>query len=89
MPKNDLIEKVAQAIVKGMNPREIGLMLYPSARPIPLSEVPEEIVQEHLDRYTEEDLKTGQFLETSKGNYTFIMNHETKRRITSKKKGPQ
>ena len=76
------IDRVATEAVRRMTPRDLGLMLYPDATPIPLSEVPKNVVAEHRDRYTQEDLETGQFLEVLPGKYIFIMSHETKYRKT-------
>lgn len=83
MSRHELIEQLAQSIVKGMSPLEIGLTVYPSARPVPLAEVPDNIITDYLARYTEDELKAGQFLEVTEGKFTFFMNHETKRRKSS------
>ncbi len=74
------IDRIAHGMVAKMTPREIGLILYPSAKPIPLEQVPKDVIEDHLTRYTQEDLIAGQFLEVMKGKFTFIMDHETKGR---------
>jgi len=76
------IDIIATEAVRRMKPRDLGLMLYPNATPVSLSEVPKNVVAEHRDRYTQEDLETGQFLEVLPGKYIFIMSHETKYRKT-------
>ena len=77
------IDRLATEVVQRITPRDRGLMLYPDATPTHLSEVPKNVVADHRDRYTQEDLETGQFLEVLPGKYTFIMSHETKRRKTA------
>lgn len=79
------IDRLAHDAVQKMTPRDMGLMLYPNAVPISLSQVPADVVAEHRIRYTQEDLETGQFLEVLPGKYTFIMSHETKRRRSREK----
>ena len=76
------IDRIATEAVRRMTARDLGLMLYPDATPISLSEVPKNVVAEHRDRYTQEDLETGQFLEVLPRKYIFIMSHETKYRKT-------
>ena len=83
------IDKLATEAVRRMTPRDRALMLYPDATPIHLSQVPKNVVADHRDRYTQEDLETGQFLEVLPGKYTFIMSHETKCRKTREEKSEQ
>ena len=66
-----------------MTPLERGLLLYPNAKAVSLSKVPKKVVADHLNRYSQSDLETGQFLEVLPGKYTFIMSHETKKRKES------
>ena len=82
------IDRLAHKAVEKMTRRRLGLMLYPSSTPISLSQVPADVVADHRNRYTQEDLETGQFLEVLPGKYTFIMSHETKRR-KSREKEPE
>ena len=67
------IDRLATEVVRRMTPRDRGQLLYPDAIPVPLSEVPKNVVADHRDRYTQEDLETGQFLEVLPGTNTFIM----------------
>lgn len=76
----DRAEATAQEIVARMTPLEIGLSVYPMARPVPLRPVPEAVVRDHLDRYTYAELENGQFLEVLAGKYTFFMDHEARKR---------
>jgi hypothetical protein len=83
------IDRVATEAVQRMTPRDLGLILYPDATPIPLSEVPKNVVADHRDRYTQEDMETGQFLEVLPGKYLFIMSRETKYRKTREETSEQ
>jgi hypothetical protein len=76
----DHTEATAQEIVAQMTPLEIGLSVYPTARPVPLRSVPEAAVRDHLGRYTYAELENGQFLEVLPGKYTFFMDHEARKR---------
>ena len=76
----DHAEATAQEIVTRMMPLEIGLSVYPTARPVPLRSVPEAVVRDHLGRYTYAELENGQFLEVIPGKYTYFMHHEAHRR---------
>lgn len=76
----DHAEATAQEIVAQMTPREIGLSVYPTARPVRLRSVPEAVVRDHLGRYTYAELENGQFLEVLPGKYTFFMDHEARKR---------
>ena len=77
------IDRLAHSVVRNMTPRDRGLMLYPNATPVSLPQVPDQIVADHLNRYTQSDLETGQFLEVLPGKFTFIMSQETKERKES------
>lgn len=83
------IDRVATEAVRGMTPRNLGLMLYPDATPISLLEVPKNVVADHRDRYTQEDRETGWFLEVLPGKHLFIMSHETKYRKTREETSEQ
>ncbi len=76
----DHAEATAQKIVARMTPLEIGLSVYPTAKPVPLRSVPEAVVRDHLSRYTYDELENGQFLEVLPGKYTFFMDHEARKR---------
>ena len=77
---NRMIDEAADEIARRMTPLQKGLTLYPDAEPRTLDEVPRAVIDDHLDRYTRQDLEEGQFLEVSPGKYTFIMAHRTKKR---------
>jgi hypothetical protein len=74
------IDRLAHDAIQEMTPQDLGLMLYPNATPVLLSQVPSHVVADHLNRYTQRDLETGQFLEVLPGKFTFIMSHETKQK---------
>jgi len=82
--KNDKLkdhtEAIAQEIVARMTQPEIGLSIYPKARPVPLRSVPEGVVRDHLGPYTCAELENGQFLEVRPAKYTFFMDHEARKR---------
>jgi len=82
------IDRLAHGAVQNMTPCDIGLMLHPNANPVPLSEVPGDIVAAHLSRYTQSDLEDGQFMELSTGKFTFIMSHQTRERKESGQNNP-
>jgi hypothetical protein len=72
-----IVDEIARKIVGNMTPLEIGKTLYPDAIPEEYSNVPEEVKRDHLTRYTEEELHSGQFFQVLPGKYTFIMSHES------------
>ena len=75
----DLVDVMVHQSIYKMSPKEIGLMVHPDGRPIKLNKVPEDVIQDHLNRYTKRELKRGQsFLVRNK--YTFFMDHETKKK---------
>jgi len=74
-----VVEAVAQATVAQMSPLEIGLTVYPTAKPLALHSVPQAVVDDHLQRYSQEELERGQFFEVLAGRYVFFMDHEAKR----------
>jgi hypothetical protein len=80
------IDKLAHDAIRKMTPCDLGLMLYPNATPVSLSQVPPHVIADHLNRYTQSDLESGQFLEVLPGKYTFIMGHETKQRKESEQR---
>ena len=73
------IDTAAHQMVSQMSPKEIGLMIHPDGKPVKLNRVPEDIIQDHLTRYTKKELKRGQFF-LVREKYTFIMDHEAKRK---------
>lgn len=75
-----MITEAAKTIVRDMTPLQKGLMLYPSATPRSLEAIQSEVLNDHLKRYSRQDLMDGQFLEVRPGKYTFIMGEKTKRR---------
>ena len=72
------IDIMANAIVATMSPLQMGKLVYPDAEPVNLSDVPESVIRDHATRYTEKELKAGQFLRV-RGKYTFFIDHETKK----------
>ena len=77
-----IYDEAAKRTVACLTPLEIGKTLHPGCQDVALDEVPLEIIEEHRDRYTDEDLRQGQFIVVtgSREHYIFIMSHETKRR---------
>lgn len=78
---DEVVDMFAHKIVESLTPCALGLMLYPNAQPVALSGVPEHVIADHLNRYSKSDLETGQFLEVLPDLFTFIMSHETRKRI--------
>lgn len=78
-PIRRTIDELAQELVEGMSPLQIGLLRYPSATSMDMNDVPKEVIRDHLSRYSMEDLSEGQFLEVSPGKYTFFMGQNTKK----------
>ena len=73
------IDKTAAKVISRMSPLEIGLLRYPFAKPVTLKRVAEKVLRDHLTRYTEAELKRGQFFRVG-DRYTFFMDHEAKAR---------
>jgi len=71
----DEFDRTIHSILRDMTPRQIGLMLHPQARPVDLEKVPPGVLEDRRQRFTEEELRAGQFLEVLPGRYTFIMDH--------------
>jgi hypothetical protein len=78
----DIYDAAAQRAVDALTPLQIGQILYPGCRGVALADVPASVLDDHRQRYTEEDLREGQFVIVtgSREHYVFIMGHETKRR---------
>ena len=78
----DIYNMAAEKIVLAQTPLQIGQMLHPGCRAAALADVPAPILDDHRQRYTEKDLREGQFIIVtgSKDHYVFIMGHETKKR---------
>lgn len=74
----ETIDTLAHAIVAKMSPLELGQMLYPDAEPVDLASIPQPIIADHATRYTEKELKAGQFFRVG-DKYTFVMGHEAKK----------
>ena len=72
------IDTLAHAIVANMSPLELGKMIYPDAEPLDLVDVPQAIIADHTTRYTEKELKAGQFFRVG-DKYTFFMDHDAKK----------
>ncbi len=51
-----IYDEAAKRTVDCLTPLEIGKTLHPGCQGIALDEVPLEIIEEHRDRYTDEDL---------------------------------
>ena len=82
-----IYDEAAKRTVDCMTPLEIGKTLHPGCQDVALDEVPLKIIEDHRDRYTDEDLRQGQFVIVtgSHEHYIFIMGHETKRRKEKEK----
>ena len=74
----ETVDILAHAIVSRMSPLELGKMIYPDAEPIDLASVTEPVIADHFTRYTEKELKAGQFFRIG-DKYTFFMDHEAKK----------
>ncbi|MDY7091649.1 MAG: hypothetical protein SX243_01620 [Acidobacteriota bacterium] len=74
------LDVLARAQIATMSPLEMGQLVYPQARPVPIEQVPDAVVREHLTRYSRRELERGQFFEVVQGKFTFFMDHEAKRK---------
>ncbi len=72
----DVIDSFAQDIVGRMSPLQRGKLLYPHARPVAVKDLPQNVLSDHLNRYTSEELRDGQFFEVFPEKFTFIMGNE-------------
>ena len=72
----EIIDSFAQDILRRMSPLQRGKLLYPHARPVAVKDLPQNILSDHLNRYTSEELRDGQFFEVLPEKFTFIMGNE-------------
>jgi len=81
-----LVDREAKKIVEMMTPAEKGQYRYPTGKLVRLDEVPDGVMEDHLQRYSMGELERGQFIviEGSKTHYLFIMDQQTKERIEKK-----
>ena len=82
----DLIDSFAQDMVQRMSPLQRGKLLYPHARPVAFKDLPQSVLSDHLNRYTSEELRDGQFFEVLPGRFTFIMGNTAHNRRNSLKR---
>lgn len=77
------VETEARKIAERMTPAEKALSRYPDATLVGLDEVPSSVVEDHLTRYTKDELQRGQFIlvKGSKKHYVFFMDKKTKERL--------
>jgi len=75
------IDMIANAVVETMSPLQMGKLIYPDAEPVNLPDVPEPVIRDHAARYTDKELKAGQFFRVH-GKYTFFMDHDAKKTRT-------
>jgi hypothetical protein len=82
LTRPEIYDAAAQRAVDATTPLQMGQILYPGCRGVALADVPASVLDEHRGRYTDEDLREGQFVIVtgSSEHYVFIMGHETKRR---------
>ncbi|MFC1491938.1 hypothetical protein ACFLQ0_05065 [Nitrospinota bacterium] len=78
----DIADIMAQEIVSGLTPLEIGKLIHPDAESIKFKYVPREVIEDHLNRYSKSELKRGQFFRV-RDKYTFFMDHESYKRRNS------
>ena len=71
------IDEIASELVSQMSPLEIGFLRYPFAIPVKLKLIPDNVLKDHLSRYTKAELKRGQFFQVG-DKYTFFMDHKAK-----------
>ena len=81
----EIIDSFAQDILRRMSPLQRGKLLYPHARPVAFKDLPQSVLSDHLNRYTSEELRDGQFFEVLSGRFTFIMGNEAHTRRNSLK----
>ena len=82
------IAAIASELVSQMSSLEIGLLKYPFATPVKLKLVPDDVLKDHLSRYTKTELKRGQFFRVG-DKYTFFMDHKAKARREKNDDGSQ
>ena len=72
------LEAEARSIVRQMPPAEIATMLHPDGKLVPLKRVPQDVINDHLGRYSMEELGRGQFIVVmgSEPHYVFVMDHK-------------
>lgn len=74
----ETVDTLAHAIVAKMSPLEMGKIIYPDAEPIDLANVPQPVIADHTTRYSEKELKAGQFFRVG-NKHIFFMDHEAKK----------
>jgi hypothetical protein len=82
----DVVDLAAHAIVSRMTPLEIGKMIHPDGEAVAFSDVPEHVLADHATRYSQKELKAGQFFKVQ-GKYIFVMDHEAKKARQQELKG--
>jgi hypothetical protein len=80
--RSETFDAAVLRTVDSLTPLQIGLMLHPGCRGIALADVPASVLEDHRRRYTDDDLREGQFIVVigSREHFVFIMGHETKKR---------
>lgn len=84
----DIFDTAAKSILQTLTPLQVAQISHPGCRPVALADVPAAVLEDHRCRYTEEDLREGQFVIVtgSQEHYVFIMGHATKRRKDRERK---
>ncbi|NLH74498.1 MAG: hypothetical protein GX456_15725 [Verrucomicrobia bacterium] len=87
LTRPEICDAAAQRVLDTLTPLQIGEILHPGCRGVALADVPASVLEEHRRRYTDEDLREGQFVIVtgSTEHYVFIMGHETKGRKNREK----
>jgi hypothetical protein len=78
----EIYDAAAQHAVDNLTPLQIGQVLYPDCRGVALADVPASVIDDHRRRYTDDELREGQFVVVtgSREHFVFIMGHATKKR---------
>jgi hypothetical protein len=82
LTRPEIYDGAAHRALAALTPLQIGQILHPGCRGVALADVPASVLEEYRSRYTDEDLREGQFVVVTrtKEHYVFIMGHETKKR---------
>lgn len=81
------IDANAKKIAKAMTPAEKAVFVHPNGTLVDLDAVPASVLEDHLRRYTKQELERGQFiiLEGTEKRYSFFMDQKTKERLTKER----
>lgn len=77
---NAIVDNEIREMILKMGPADMAAFQYPDAKLVKLNKIPQQVLDENLEKFSQEELEDGQFVKKN-GKYIFCMGPKAKSRL--------